>query len=111
QASAAAWLPVECVTTPRAASSSLSENTAFVAPRILNDPVFWKLSHLKKSRAPAIASSEVEVSTGVRWMCGAMRACAAAIACSSGEKRVNGLGLGVACISGLDAAAEKVVLA
>ena len=55
-ASAAPWLPDECVTTPRRASASVSENTALVAPRALNAPTFWKFSHLKKSRAPASAS-------------------------------------------------------
>ena len=46
-ASAAPWLPDECVTTPRPASSAVSENTAFAAPRALNAPIFWKFSHLK----------------------------------------------------------------
>src|SRR5258708_15639130 len=33
------------------------------APRILNEPVFCKLSHLKKSRAPAMAFKDAEART------------------------------------------------
>jgi len=47
------------------------------APRILNEPVFCRFSHLKKSRAPAMAFRDADVRTGVRWILGAMRACAA----------------------------------
>ena len=46
-ASAWAWLPLECVTTPRAAWASVSFKTALVAPRYLNAPTFWRFSHLK----------------------------------------------------------------
>ena len=60
------WAPLEGVTMPCAASASVNERIAFAAPRILNEPVFWKLSHLKKNCAPAIRSSECEVRTGVR---------------------------------------------
>jgi len=65
-ASAAPWLPDECVTTPRAAMSAGRPNTALHAPRALNAPIFCRFSHLNQSRAPAIASSERLVSTGVR---------------------------------------------
>src|SRR5580704_7369200 len=78
-ATAAAWLPLEGATTPCAASASLSEKIALVAPRILNDPVFCRLSHLKYSSAPAIAFNDALVSTGVRWIRGAIRSCAATI--------------------------------
>ena len=67
------------------ASASVSENTAFIAPRALNAPTFWKFSHLKKSRAPVSASSERQESTGVRCTWGAIRACAARIAARSGS--------------------------
>src|SRR5271156_3825132 len=83
-ATAAPWLPLEGVTMPRAASSSLSEKIALVAPRILNEPVFCRFSHLKKIRAPTIASREAEVRTGVRWMRGAMRAWASKMERQSG---------------------------
>src|SRR5450755_4200474 len=73
QATAAPWFPLDCVTIPRLASSALSEKMALVAPRILNEPVFCKFSHLKKIRAPVMASREAEVSTGVRCTRGAMR--------------------------------------
>ena len=82
-ASAAPWLPDEWVATPRAASASASERTAFIAPRALKDPVFWKFSHLKKRRAPDSASRRVLVSTGVRWTRPRMRASAARMSSSA----------------------------
>src|ERR1700676_1365112 len=69
---------------PFAICSLLMEKMALLAPRILNEPVFWKLSHLKNRRAPAMASSSREVSTGVRWMVGAVRGGAATIVGQSG---------------------------
>src|ERR1700694_232652 len=83
QASAAPWLPEECVTTPRFASSAESESTALHAPRALNAATLCRFSHLKKSLEPAAPSSEPLESTGVRWMWGAMRACALRIAARS----------------------------
>ena len=71
------------------ASASASENTALQAPRALNAPIRWKFSHLKKSVAPTSASIASHVRTGVRWMCGAMRACAARIAARSGRQRLR----------------------
>jgi hypothetical protein len=65
------------VATPRSASSSLRLNTALVAPRALNAPAFWKFSHLNSRVAPLMLSKVVLVSTGVRWIQGAMRSCAA----------------------------------
>src|SRR5688572_25159600 len=77
---AAAWLPDECVATPRAASASDNENTALVAPRALNAPTFCMFSHLK-NRLPSDCWSSVElVRTGVRWMRSRMRSCAARMA-------------------------------
>src|SRR5262249_8477331 len=84
QETAAAWLPLEWVTIPREASSSLNEKMALVAPRILNEPVFCRFSHLKKSRAPVSASRVAESRTGVRWILGAMRSWASLIACQLG---------------------------
>src|SRR4051812_17626591 len=66
RARAAAWLPEEWVTTPRAASASVSENTALHAPRALNAPTACRFSHLKLRRAPRAASRASLVSTGVR---------------------------------------------
>ena len=37
------------------ASASPKDRTAFVAPRNLKAPTFWKFSHLKKSRMPTMA--------------------------------------------------------
>jgi hypothetical protein len=75
-ASAAAWLPEECVATPRRASSSESDATALQAPRNLNAPTFCRFSHLKNTRAPARSSTLRLVRTGVLWACGAMRSAA-----------------------------------
>jgi hypothetical protein len=52
---------------------------AFYAPRILNDPVFCRFSHLKNNCAPASLSKDWLVSIGVRWMRGLMRSCASPI--------------------------------
>src|SRR6266480_4320121 len=76
----------------REASSSVSEKIAFVATRILNDPVFCRFSHLKNSSAPHIASSVADRSTGVRCICNAIRAWAASIASHVGA---DGCELGV----------------
>src|SRR2546423_15097881 len=84
QATAAPLLPLDCVTIPRAASCSVSERIAFDAPRILNEPVFCRFSHLKKSCAPVMAFKDVDLRTGVRWILGAMRACAARMASQLG---------------------------
>src|SRR4051794_37305096 len=77
RARAAAWLPDEWVTTPRAAAASDRDCTALVAPRTLNAPTFWKFSHLKNTRAPARALTAEQVRTGVRWTNGRMRSWAA----------------------------------
>src|SRR6266436_5860383 len=84
QATAAPWLPLDCVTMPFATSSFVRERIAFEAPRILNEPVFCRFSHLKKSCAPVMAFREVEVSTGVRWILGEISACAARMASQVG---------------------------
>src|SRR5437762_11050698 len=65
---------------PRDTSCSVSERIALDAPRILNEPVFCRFSHLKKSPAPAMAFRDADVRTGVRWILGAMRACASRMA-------------------------------
>jgi hypothetical protein len=76
-ASAAAWLPLLCVATPRAAVPSSSSATALQAPRNLNAPPFWKTSHLKWSERPATRSMDAHVNTGVTLAWPAMRAAAA----------------------------------
>ena len=47
-----AWLPLECVTTPFFACSSVSFRTAFVAPRYLNAPVFLQVLALQVHAPP-----------------------------------------------------------
>ena len=76
RASAAPWLPDECVATPRAASAGERDCTALHAPRNLNAPTRWKFSHLKKSFTPDSASREEAVRTGVRRANGRMRSAA-----------------------------------
>src|SRR6185295_11154251 len=46
----------------------------------LKEPVFWKLSHLRRSRTAARSPRVRDESTGVRWMCGAVRAAASRMA-------------------------------
>ena len=43
-----AALPALTVQTPSASSAGVSWATAFIAPRILNDPIGWKTSSLRK---------------------------------------------------------------
>ena len=66
QATAAAWFPADTVTSPRPRSSALSDKILFNAPRALNEPVFWKLSHFKWSRTPAGPASCDADKSGVR---------------------------------------------
>ena len=69
-ASAPAWLPLLCVTTPRSRCSSSSIRRELMAPRNLNAPPFWNVSHLKKSSTAS--SCGVSLSTSDRE--GSMRA-------------------------------------
>ena len=62
---ACAWLPEECVATPRAASSSAREKTALHAPRILKAPTFCRFSPFKNTCASTLLSRFVLVNTGV----------------------------------------------
>jgi hypothetical protein len=76
-ASAAAWFPDDAAATPRRASSSVSERTAFAAPRALKAPTFCRCSHLRNALAPSQPSSSRDVITGVRWTNGSIRTAAA----------------------------------
>src|SRR5450432_2860363 len=78
-ASAAAWFPEECAATPRRASVSDNDCTAFVAPRYLNAPTRCRCSAFTNTCAPTQSSSERERSTGVWCTNGAMRAAASSI--------------------------------
>src|SRR5260370_41221540 len=77
QATAAPWFPLGCGTIPFATCFSVRERIAFEAPRILNEPVLCRFSHLKKIWALVIAFKEAAVKTGVRWIRGSRGACAA----------------------------------
>ena len=66
-ATACAWFPDEKATTPRVRSSGVINVSRENAPRALKAPTRWKVSHLKKIRAPTCSSIFCEVSTGVRW--------------------------------------------
>ena len=74
--------------TPRAASSSVRQKTALVAPRILKAPTFWRFSHLKRSSAPHMASRALQAMTGVRWTRPRIRFRAAATSSGVGGGRV-----------------------
>src|SRR6266542_697297 len=67
-AHATAWaaFPAEMETTPRRLSSSESDSILFRMPRGLNDPVRWKSSAFRKTRAPVRSDSVAELKTGVR---------------------------------------------
>ena len=82
RASAAPWLPDECVAT--VPTSFGSRATAFVAPRILKEPARCRFSHLKTSSTPSNASSVRLVSTGVRCTRPSIRCAAATTSARSG---------------------------
>src|SRR6266404_2391559 len=75
-ATACAWFPEECATTPGPSLSSGIESTKFEAPRILNAPPVWRFSHLKNADTPASVSKLREVMTGVRFAMGRIRSAA-----------------------------------
>ena len=56
-----------------------------MAPRYLNAPPVCRFSHLKNTCAPTRASNAAERMTGVRTMCGPMRAAAATTSANSGD--------------------------
>jgi hypothetical protein len=71
-------LPADTVTTPRSRASAAYSVIAFSAPRTLNDPVFCSASHFS-DRDPRRASPARirELSMGVTWSRGMIRARAA----------------------------------
>src|SRR5580765_5700996 len=66
QASPCAAFPADQVTTPRFFSSSVSEASFASIPRGLNDPVRWKSSAFRWTRAPVRSDSVREPNIGVR---------------------------------------------
>ncbi len=60
-----AWLPALAATTPAARSSAVSRAILVYAPRILNDPVRCRFSHLRWTGPPAAAASTRLCSSGV----------------------------------------------
>jgi hypothetical protein len=72
-----AWLPEENATTPHWRCDSSSWSSAFIAPRILNEPARCRFSHLRRTSTPILSESEALASSGVRWIQGAMRVAAA----------------------------------
>ena len=60
-----AWFPADAATTPRARSSSESRAIRTEAPRILNEPVRWRFSHLRWTGTPASPESQRDSSIGV----------------------------------------------
>src|SRR5206468_3233507 len=61
-----AWLPALAAMTLRARSASDRAARRFSAPRILNEPVYWRFSAFSSTSAPAIALSAAEGRSGVR---------------------------------------------
>src|SRR2546428_8030488 len=63
--------------------------SALSAPRILNEPVFWRFSSFRYTSRPASPDSASDFSVGVRRMCGPMAAAAVATADASSAFAVN----------------------
>ena len=88
-ATAAAWLPAEQVTTPRARSSGVSSAMRENAPRTLNAPVRWNSSALSQTPSP----SDAQLNTGVRrtwpWMTPAARRTSSIVTGSSAMPRAR----------------------
>src|SRR3569832_1072198 len=61
-----AWFPAEAAITPRRRSSGERWERQLKAPRILNEPVFWRFSSLRKTGTPARRLSERDGTIGVR---------------------------------------------
>ena len=71
-----AWFPEEKATTPRRRWSSSSCRSAFIAPRILNDPARCRFSHFRRTSTPILSERERLERRGVRWTQGRMRSAA-----------------------------------
>src|SRR3954452_21833552 len=65
RATPCAWLPALAATTPRARSASVSREMRVYAPRILNDPVRCRFSHLSHTGPPTRSASPRECHSGV----------------------------------------------
>ena len=65
---AAPWFPDDVVMTPFVNCFFESCKIVFVAPLILNEPVFWKLSHLKNMLVFVSVFIFSHVSIGVLWI-------------------------------------------
>src|SRR5439155_2616597 len=70
-------------------SVSASESTLLRAPRGLNEPVFWRLSTLRRRSTPARSEIRREASSGVRWIRPAMRRAAASMSASGIMRRMT----------------------
>ena len=64
KASAWAWLPALPAVTPLAAPGP-SDASLFIAPRILNAPVRWRLSAFSTTSPPVSSDSVTDVTIGV----------------------------------------------
>src|SRR2546426_12819032 len=76
-ATAAPWFPDDAVTTPPARCPGVSDRSLFIAPRSLNDPVTWRFSIFRNTRARPVPPSARDSSTGVSRTYGRMRPSAA----------------------------------
>ena len=66
-ATAWAWFPADGATTPAARSASVSERILLYAPRILNEPVFWRFSNFRKTSPAHWCENVSDRSVVVRW--------------------------------------------
>src|SRR5881628_2836332 len=78
-ATAAPWFPDDAVTTPPALCPGVIDRSLFIAPRSLNEPVIWRFSIFRNTRARPVPPSARDPSTGVSRTYGRMRPSAASI--------------------------------
>src|SRR5438105_11239329 len=78
------WLPAVAATTPAARSLSLSCEILLTAPRILNEPVRWRLSAFRSTSRPASRENVSDGKTGVTLATPAIRSRAARMSASVG---------------------------
>ena len=84
QATPWAWFPAEEATTGQRSPRSIMAESLFVAPRILNEPVFCRFSHLRYTLPPHMREKVEERSSSVWCRMGLRRFEAAMISLSSG---------------------------
>jgi hypothetical protein len=77
RATPCAWFPADAATTPISFWDPDSRLMALSAPRILNEPVLWRFSALRRTSPPVRREKEVETIVGVSRTTGRMVSLAA----------------------------------